>query len=153
MVRSALLPAALAAVVFPGLVAAAPEPVRDAVILAAADRNGDGQVDRSEADAFRVLIFEAIDINKDNRVTPVEVGVLLVPGKDNADPKEQEKIAKKREELLAKLGLAKPEGVPMDEYLDRNGVLFEEADADKSGAVSPAEFAVIIEAYGALLPR
>ncbi len=86
--------------------------VRAVVVFLAADRNGDGGVDRTEADGFREVIFDAIDTNKDGRLVPLEVGVLIVPGKENADPKEQEKIAKKREELLAKLDLAKPEGVP-----------------------------------------
>lgn len=151
--RPLLAAALLAAIVPAAAAAAAPEPVRAVVIFLAADRNGDGRVDRSEADAFREVIFDAIDTNKDGRVTPQEVGVLIVPGKENADPKEQEKIAKRREELLAKLDLAKPEGVPKDEYLDRNGALFTAADADKDGTVGPEEFAVIVEAYGVLLPR
>lgn len=148
-----LLAAALLAAIVPAVAEAAPETVRAVVIFLAADRNGDGGIDRSEADGFREVIFDAIDTNKDGRVAPQEVGVLIVPGKDNADPKEQEKIAKKREELLAKLDLAKPEGVPKDEYLDRNGALFAAADADKDGKVSPEEFAVIVEAYGVLLPK
>ncbi len=153
MSRRPLLAAALSAVIVPAVAQAAPEPVRAAVIFLAADRNGDGAIDLAEADAFREVIFDAIDTNKDGRLAPQEVGVLIVPGKENADPKEQEKIAKRREELLTKLGLAKPEGVPKDEYLDRNGALFATADADKDGAVSPEEFAVIVEAYGVLLPR
>jgi hypothetical protein len=153
MIRRTLLAAALAAAIVPVAAEAAPEPVRAVVIFLAADRNGDGGVDRSEADSFRAVIFDAIDTNKDGRVSPQEVGVLIVPGKENADPKEQEKIAKKREELLVKLDLAKPEGVPKDEYLDRNGALFAQADADKDGTVSPEEFAVIVEAYGVLLPK
>jgi hypothetical protein len=148
-----LLAAALAAAITAAAAHAAPEPVRAVVIFLAADRNGDGGVDRAEADAFRAVIFDAIDTNKDGRVTPQEVGVLIVPGKDNADAKEQEKIAKRREELLAKLELAKPEGVPKDEYLDRNGALFAAADVDKDGTVSREEFAVIVEAYGVLLPK
>jgi Ca2+-binding EF-hand superfamily protein len=144
---------ALAAALVPAAAFAAPESVRAVVIFLAADRNGDGAIDRDEAYGFREVIFDAIDTNKDNRVSPQEVGVLVVPGKDNADPKEQEKIAKRREEILTKLGLAKPEGVPKDEYLDRSLALFEEADADKSGTVSPEEFAVIVEAYGVLLPK
>ena len=151
--REVLAAALAAAIVVPSAAFAAPEPVRTVIVFMAADRNGDGAVDRAEADGFREVIFDAIDINKDGRVSPQEVGVLLVPGKDNADAKEQEKIAKKREELLTKLGLAKPEGVPKDEYLDRNGALFAQADADKSGAVDATEFAVIVEAYGALLPK
>jgi Ca2+-binding EF-hand superfamily protein len=133
--------------------AAAPETVRVEIVFLAADRNSDGAVDRSEADAFRSVIFNAIDANKDGRLTPQEVGVQLVPLKDDADQKEQERVAKRREELLVKLDLAKPEGVPEDEYLDRNGALFTEADADKDGRISREEFAVVVEAYGALLPR
>jgi hypothetical protein len=153
MTTRPLLAAALAAAFIPAVAEAAPESVRAVVIFLAADRNGDGGVDLGEADSFREVIFDAIDTNKDSRLTPQEVGVLIVPGKENADPKEQEKIAKKREELLAKLDLAKPEGVAKDEYLDRNGALFAQADADKDGKVSPEEFAVIVEAYGVLLPR
>lgn len=154
MMRTALLAAVLAAAMAPAAaMAAAPEPVRGVIIFLAADRNGDGAVDRSEADGFRGVIFDAIDTNKDGRLAPQEVGVLVVPGKENADPKEQEKIIKKREELLVKLDLAKPEGVPRDEYLDRNGALFAQADADKDGRITPAEFGVIVEAYGVLLPR
>jgi hypothetical protein len=154
MTTRELLAATLAAaVMLPSAGMAAPDQVRAVVIFMAADRNGDAVVDRAEADGFRAVIFDAIDTNKDSRVSPQEVGVLLVPGKENADAKEQEKIVKKREELLAKLGLAKPEGVPKDEYLDRSGALFAAADADKTGTVDPAEFAVIVEAYGALLPK
>lgn len=155
MNRKTLLAAALAAAAIApaAAMAAAPEPVREVIIFLAADRNGDGAVDRAEADDFRAVIFDAIDINKDGRLTPQEVGVQLVPGKENADPKEQDKIIKKREELLVKLDLAKPEGVASDEYLDRNGALFAEADADKDGKISREEFAVIVEAYGVLLPR
>lgn len=153
MTTRTLLAAALAAAIVPLAAEAAPEQIRAAVVFLAADRNSDGAVDRAEADGFRAMIFDAIDTNKDGRVTPQEVGVLLVPGKENADAKEQEKIAKKREELLVKLDLAKPEGVPEDEYLDRNGALFAEADADKDGRLSPEEFAVVIEAYGVLLPK
>ena len=132
---------------------AAPETVRIEIVFLAADRNGDGAIDRSEADSFRSVIFNAIDANKDGRLTPQEVGVQLVPLKDDADKKEQDKVAKRREELLTKLDLAKPEGVPEDEYLDRNGALFTQADADKDGRISRQEFSVIIETYGALLPR
>ena len=153
MTARALLAAALAAALIPVAAEAAPEPVRAAIVFLAADRNSDGGVDRSEADSFRAVIFNAIDTNQDGRLTPQEVGILIVPGKENADAKEQEKIAKKREELLLKLDLAKPEGVAEDEYLDRNGALFAKADADKDGKVSPEEFAVIVEAYGVLLPK
>jgi len=153
MTKRPLLAAALLAAIVPVAAEAAPEPVRTVVIFLAADRNSDGVVDRGEADAFREVIFDAIDTNKDGRLVPLEVGVLIVPGKENADPKEQEKIVKRREELLAKLDLAKPEGVPKDEYLDRNGALFAAADANKDGTVGADEFAVIVEAYGVLLPR
>ena len=154
MTRKALFAAILAAAVVPvAASAAAPEPLRGVIIFLAADRNSDGGVDRAEADGFRAVIFDGIDSNKDGRLTPQEVGVLIVPGKENADPKEQEKIAKKREELLMKLDLAKPEGVSRDEYLDHSGELFAKADADKDGKVSPAEFVVIVDTYGVLLPR
>jgi hypothetical protein len=153
MTTRPLLVAALLAAILPATAEAAPDTVRAVVIFLAADRNGDGGIDRAEADGFREVIFDAIDTNQDGRLVPLEVGVLIVPGKDNADPKEQEKIAKKREELLVKLDLAKPEGVPKDEYLDRNGALFAAADADKDGKVGPEEFAVIVEAYGVLLPK
>ncbi|HET7716306.1 MAG TPA: hypothetical protein VFK86_11830 [Bauldia sp.] len=132
---------------------AAPDAVRGEIIFLAADRNKDDAVDRAEADSFRVVIFNAIDANKDGRLTPQEVGVQLVPLKEGADQKEQERVAKRREELLAKLDLSKPEGVPEDEYLDRNGALFAQADADKDGRISREEFAAVVEAYGALMPR
>ncbi len=42
-----------------------------------------------------------------------------------------------REELLAKLDLAKPEGVPRTSISTANGALFAKADADKDGKLSP----------------
>ncbi len=81
------------------------------------------------------------------------LNLQLVPAKENADQKEQDKIAKKREELLIKLDLAKPEGIAKDEYLDRNGELFAKADADNDGRLAPAEFVVIVDSYGVLLPK
>ena len=153
MTTTARLALALAAFSAPVGALAAPEPVREVIVFLAADRNGDGSVDRTEADSFREVIFDAIDANKDGRLTPQEVGVQLVPAKENADQKELDKIAKKREELLIKLDLAKPEGVAKDEYLDRDGELFAKADADKDGRLGPAEFVVIVDAYGVLLPK
>jgi hypothetical protein len=154
MTRSAIFAAAVTAAFVPAAVAvAAPEPVRGAIIFLAADRNGDGAVDLSEADSFRGVIFDAIDVNQDGRLTPQEVGLLIVPNKEGADQKELDKLAKRREEQLAKLDLAKPEGVPKDEYLDRNAELFAKADADKDSKVTPAEFTVIVEAYGVLMPK
>ena len=99
------------------------------------------------------LCFDAIDTNKDGRVTPQEVGVVIVPVKDNASKKELEKAADRREEVLTSLELAKPEGVSRDEYVDRNGALFVKADADKDGRLDPDEFAVFVEGFGVLMPR
>lgn len=152
MTRRAIFAAFLTALV-PVAAWAAPEPVRGAIIFLAADRNGDGAVDAGEAAAFRGVVFDAIDVNQDGRVTPQEVGLLIVPNKEGADQKELDKLAKRREELLQKLDLAKPEGVPKDEYLDRNGALFAKADADRDGRLTPAEFEVIVEAYGVLMPK
>ncbi|MCB1502994.1 MAG: EF-hand domain-containing protein [Bauldia sp.] len=153
MTRMACLAVALATFAAPVGALAAPDPVRDVIVFLAADRNGDGSVDRTEADRFREVIFDAIDANNDARLTPQEVGVQLVPAKENADQKELDKIAKRREELLVKLDLAKPEGIAKDEYLDRNGELFAKADADKDGRLSPTEFVVVVDAYGVLLPK
>ena len=153
MRTSSLIAATLAAILLlPGAAAAAP-PVRDAILFFAVDRNGDGVVERSEADAFRAIVFDAFDTNKDGRVTPQEVGVLLVPISDKASKKEQEKLAKKREQILALLGLAKPEGMARDEFIDLDGAIFVKADADKDGKIGRQEFAVVIKAYGPLLPR
>ena len=121
MTRMACLAVALATFAAPVGALAAPDPVRDVIVFLAADRNGDGSVDRTEADRFREVIFDAIDANNDARLTPQEVGVQLVPAKENADQKELDKIAKRREELLVKLDLAKPEGISKDGYLDRKG--------------------------------
>jgi Ca2+-binding EF-hand superfamily protein len=148
-----ILAAALTAALIPVAASASPGAVRGVILFLAVDRNSDAAVDRSEADGFRSVIFDAIDSNKDGRVTPQEVGILLVPAKADASKKEQDKIAKKREQLLTKLDLAKPEGVAKDEYIDRNAELFAKADANKDGKVSEAEFSVIIDAYGVLLPR
>jgi hypothetical protein len=154
MRTSSLIAATLAGILLlPGAAAAAPPPVRDAILFFAVDRNGDGVVERSEADAFRAIVFDAIDTNKDGRVTPQEVGVLLVPISDKASKKEQEKLAKKREQILALLGLAKPEGMARDEFVDLDGAIFVKADANRDGKIGRQEFAVVIKAYGPLLPR
>lgn len=154
MTGRAIFAAALMAALVPLSAAqAAPEAVRAAIIFLAADRNADGAVDAGEAEAFRGVVFDAIDVNKDGRVAPQEVGLLIVPNKDGADQKELDKLAKRREELLQKLDLAKPEGVPKDEYLDRNGALFAKADADRDGRLTPAEFEAVVEAYGVLMPK
>jgi Ca2+-binding EF-hand superfamily protein len=149
-----LIPMAiLAALLLPAAAVAASSPIRGAVLFFAVDKNGDGAVDRSEADGFRAFVFDAIDTNKDGRVTGEEVGVLLVPIDDKAGKKEKERLQKKRNQILKFLSLAKPEGVAKDEFVALNDVIFVKADVDKDGKATPKEFAVILKSFGPLLPR
>ncbi len=143
-----------ATLLFPAaaIAATAPTAVRNAVLFYAMDRNGDGAVDRSEADAMRVVIFGVLDANGDGRVTQEEAGAVLLPPKADDNEKKAQKAAKKRQELLVKLDLAKPEGVPQDEFVDRDAAIFVKADKNKDGKVDRTEFAILLGAFGDLLP-
>jgi EF hand len=143
-----------AAVVFPaaGLAAAAPAAVHDAVLFYAIDRNGDGAIDRSEVDAIRVVIFELLDANGDGSVTQEEAGAVLLPAKPGQKEKAAANAAKRRQALLVKLDLAKPEGVPKDEFIGRDEAIFVKADKNQDGKVDRSEFAVLLDGFGNLLP-
>lgn len=126
--------------------------VRAAVMFFAADRNGDGGVDRQEADALRGAIFDAIDVNGDGRVTREEAGIALVEVKKDADARALEKAAKRRDQIVVKLNLAKPEGIPRDEYVARNGESFSKADGNSDGRLDAKEFSVLAKEFGPLIP-
>ena len=132
--------------------AATPSVVRNAVLFYAFDRNGDGAVDRSEADAMRVVIFAVLDANGDGRVTQQEAGAVLLPSKAGAKDKKTQKIAKKRQDLLVSLDLAKPEGVPKDEFVGRNAAIFTKADTNQDGKIDRTEFVVLLDGFGGVLP-
>jgi len=141
-----------AAVLFPAAGIAAPSAVRNAVLFYAIDRNGDGAIDRSEADAMRVVIFAVLDANGDGRVTQEEAGAVLLPPKAGEKEQNAQKTAKKRQDLLVKFDLAKPEGVPKDEFVDRDAAIFVKADKNKDGKVDRTEFTVLVGGFGGLLP-
>jgi len=152
-IHSSVAVALAAAVLFPAAgIAAAPSAVHNAVLFYAIDRNGDGAIDRSEADAMRVVIFEVLDTNGDGRVTQEEAGAVLLPPKSGEKEKAAQKAAQKRQDLLVKLDLAKPEGVPKDEFVDRDAAIFVKADKNKDGKVDHTEFAVLVGGFGDLLP-
>ena len=130
-----------------------PETIRATIVFWGVDRNGDSAVDRQEADALRAIIFDGMDVNHDGRLTKEEAGAALVGLKANAKEKAVEKVAKKREAILVKLDLAKPEGIAKDEYLSRGAEIFVKADGDKDGKLSAKEFLVISESYSTLMPN
>lgn len=148
---SVIIASGLACGVTPAL--ADPEAVRATIVFWGVDRNGDGAVDRQEADALRAVIFDGMDANHDGRLTKEEAGAALVALKANAKDKAAEKVAKKREDILVKLDLDKPEGIAKDEYLGRGADIFVKADADKDGKLTPKEFVVISESYSTLMPK
>jgi hypothetical protein len=127
--------------------------VRNSIMFWAIDRNADGVIDRSEADALIEVIFDAVDLNGDGRVTREEAGFALVDAKPGADEKTAKRLAKRREDLVVKLNLTKPEGTARDEYLARSGEVFDRADADDSGGLDGVEFVGMAEAFEPLLQR
>ena len=102
---------------------------------------------------MRAIIFDAIDTNHDGRVTKEEAGLVLVPVKQGANSKATDKATKRRDALLVKLDLAKPEGVPKDEFIDRDTALFATADKNKDGKIDRAEFVTLLSGFGVLLPQ
>src|SRR5690606_35696561 len=106
-----LAAALAAAIALPASAIAGPAEIHTAVILWALDKNSDGAVDRAEADGVRAVIFDAVDANKDGRITKEEAGAALVAAKPNQKGKAAAKIEKKRNDLVTKLGFAKPEGL------------------------------------------
>lgn len=151
--KSTIVAAAVAAALLPAAASASPADVHETVLFWAVDRNGDGAIERAESDTLRGVVFDAIDTNRDGRVSPAEVGLLLVPADPEAKEKAVEKANRKRGQMLARLNLDKPEGVPRDEFLDRGAALFVKADANGDGAIDPAEFTILIADLGVLLPR
>ena len=62
------------------------------------------------------------------------------------------KVATKRQDLLVNLDLAKPEGVPKDEFVGRNAAIFTKADTNQDGKIDRTEFVVLLDGFGGVLP-
>jgi hypothetical protein len=135
--------AALAAVLFGGLVASAaaqttpaPKPPSERAregMFSRADVNKDGFVDRNEWQAQAEIIFARLDANADGRVSKDEVQAA----RDKLRAQRAAKPAKADGETATT-----PTAKPAKSAGDRAQKLFDRQDANKDGFVTKAEFVV-----------
>jgi hypothetical protein len=149
MTRNSLLLAAFisTAAALPAAAASDPSPVRAEVMFWLIDRNGDKVIDATEIEALRSVVFDAIDLNHDGRLTKDEAKSIgeaaRVKVADHLAAMIKEgpaKIAERRARLGAALGLDDPKGIARDEFVNRPSRLLGNADKDNSGGITSAEF-------------
>jgi hypothetical protein len=143
----------------PALADTASTSPRSAVMFWMIDRNGDATIDRGEIQALRAVIFDAIDLDHDGRLTKAEAESVADKARGRVADRVAAairlgpaKITERRDLFSQKLGLDQPGGLARADFVDRDPKLFAQADADASGGISKQEFDVMAGALaGAIL--
>jgi EF hand/EF-hand domain pair len=149
--------------------------VRGTVMFWLLDRNNDGQIDRSEVDALRAVIFDAVDTDGNGTVSQEEfIAVVsnfrppraMRGGQDDSHPSgrwerrgdhhgglrhgKDDFTGRFGERMMERLGIDE-DGLTKNDFVTAAPKLFERADADNNGTVSQSEFDQASQQVGRLM--
>ena len=102
------------------------------------DRDGDGKVSRTEAEAHYDWLFGLLDRDQDNEIVKAEFEIAL--GSKQQEPARLEAHVARLETLFSRLDLDGDRVLIRAEFFDACGAHFSTSDADGDGQVTVVEF-------------